>query len=487
MQRKFILNLVLLIFINLLIKPIWIYGIEREVQNAVGVSNFGFYFSLFNFSMILNILLDMGITNYNNRNIAQHSHLLSKYLSSIVALKFSLGFVYGIIAFLIALIIGYDSSQLYILLFFLLNQFLISLTLYLRSNISGLHLFKTDSFLSVTDKTIMIIISYFLLSTHFWGDRSNPTYKIEWLIYTQTVAYLLTALITFFIVLTKAEFFKLKFNKKIFILILKQSYPFALLIFLMSVYNRIDSVLLERLLPETGRYEAGVYAQAFRNLDAVSMFGVLFAGLLIPIFAKMIKQKQAINELVQMSYLILLVPAIILASVSYYYNVEIMNLMYDNHAENSSQIFSILMFGFIFIATTYIFGSLLTANGSMKSYNIMAAVGLLINIILNFVLIPEYKALGAAIASLATQIFAALTQILIVRKIFKMKVNFLLITKIIIYFMGVMILGYFIKQFFTNFIIGLLALSFSGVIYAFTINLINLKSLYMIIKYDKGK
>ncbi|MCK4288280.1 MAG: hypothetical protein KAW86_03670, partial [Bacteroidales bacterium] len=79
MQRKFLTNLALLLFLNFLIKPFWILGIDRTVQNVVGLEDYGFYFVVFNFSLIFNILLDFGITNFNNRNIAQHNFLLNKY------------------------------------------------------------------------------------------------------------------------------------------------------------------------------------------------------------------------------------------------------------------------------------------------------------------------------------------------------------------------------------------------------------------------
>ncbi|HKJ42069.1 MAG TPA: oligosaccharide flippase family protein, partial [Sunxiuqinia sp.] len=139
MKRKFVTNLLLLLSLNLLIKPFWIFGIDRTVQNVVGAESYGLYYSLLSFSMILNILLDLGITNYNNRNIAQHGHLLRKYLSNIVGLKFMLAIVYAVICLIVAAIIGYNNVQFHLLFFLIFNQFLISFTLYLRSNISGLH------------------------------------------------------------------------------------------------------------------------------------------------------------------------------------------------------------------------------------------------------------------------------------------------------------------------------------------------------------
>jgi len=46
MKRKFITNLALVIFLNLLVKPFWIFGIDRTVQNVVGAESYGLYFSL---------------------------------------------------------------------------------------------------------------------------------------------------------------------------------------------------------------------------------------------------------------------------------------------------------------------------------------------------------------------------------------------------------------------------------------------------------
>ena len=143
----------------------------------------------------------------------------------------------------------------------------------------------------------------------------------------------------------------------------------------MSFYNRIDSVMLERLLPN-GKEQAGIYYQAFRLLDAVSMFGVLFAGLLLPIFARMIKKKQEIGSMVQISYLLLIVPSIVICISSGFYNHEIMNLLYHNSADISAFIFRILMVSFLGVATTYIFGTLLTAHGSIRQLNWMALAGM---------------------------------------------------------------------------------------------------------------
>ena len=123
MQRKFLSNLLFLLFLNLLIKPFWIFGIDRTVQNTLGAEEYGFYYALFGFSILFNILLDVGITNYNNRNIAQHNHMLGRYFSSIVWLKLLLGVVYLLVTIVLALLFDYAGRELNLLLILCLNQF----------------------------------------------------------------------------------------------------------------------------------------------------------------------------------------------------------------------------------------------------------------------------------------------------------------------------------------------------------------------------
>ena len=83
MQRIFFSNLMLMILLNLLIKPIALFGIDATVQNRVGPENYGLYFSLLNLSVLFNILLDFGINNYTTKHLAQDPEEIKKYFNAI--------------------------------------------------------------------------------------------------------------------------------------------------------------------------------------------------------------------------------------------------------------------------------------------------------------------------------------------------------------------------------------------------------------------
>lgn len=416
MKRKFVTNLGFLLFLNLLVKPFWIFGIDRTVQNIVAPGEYGFYFSILNFTFLFNILLDLGITNFNNRNIAQHSQLLNKHFSAIVLIRLLLGLLYLLVLFVVGIAIGYDGRHLYFLLFLGINQFLAASVLYLRSNISGLLMFKTDSVLSVLDRLIMIGVCGMLI----WGHISQQPFRIMWFVYAQTLAYMITALVALAIVIKKSNFKRVNWDVRFFMVILKKSLPFALLFLLMSLYSRVDSVMLDRMLPgREGVMQVDVYAKAFRWLDAVNMIAYLFSVLLIPIFSHQIKHKQPVQEIMRLSFTMLLTASLVFSVTSVFFSHQIMALLYHRQVEEATRVFEILILGFIPMSATYVFGTLLTANGNLKELNIMAVLAVLLNTLLNLILIPGLLAYGSAIASLTTQLLTAIVQMVLAFYFFK--------------------------------------------------------------------
>jgi len=408
MQKKFIINLFFLIGINLLVKPFWIFGIDRTVQNVVGAADYGLYFAVMNFSFLFGFMLDFGLTGFNNRSVAQHEHMAGKYTGSILGMKSALALLYALISFVAAFIIGYDTIHFKLLIWLGINQILSSFILFLRSNISGMQMFKTDSVLSVLDRLLMIVFFSVLL----WGNIFDVSINIFYFASFQTLSYLITFLIALIIVLRKIKLSKIKWNNKLNIVLFRQSLPFAVLTFLMLFYYRVDSVMIERLLPQ-GSMHAGIYASAYRILDAFGMFSYLFSVILLPFFSRLMSKKQDVGPFLQLSAILLLSSAMMVSAVSLFNADLIMNWLYKEHVTESARVLQILMFTFIPVSSVYIFGTLLTAWGSMKKLNIIALSGVILNIGLNLILIPQLLERGAAWSALITQSLVAISQIVL--------------------------------------------------------------------------
>ena len=476
MQKKFYGSLILIILLNVLVKPFYLFAIDAQVQNTVGSEAYGVYFSLLNFSFIFNILLDVGITNYNTKNIAQHPNTVAKYIGPILGLRLILALIYFSITIGSGLLLGYGNIEMKILGLLALNQILAGLVLYFRSNFSGLHWFKIDALLSVLDRFLLIIVCSVLL----YSSLIETPFQIEWFVYAQTLTYALTAIVAFTLSLVKIGRIRFKLHGLFNRVMLKQSVPYALLILLMMMYTRMDAVMIERILPD-GKEQAGIYAQGFRLLDVVNMFAFLVAGLLLPIFARMIKKSESIKPVLHSAGLLLIGTAILISICFSLFSDQLMNLIYNENTIQSGSAFSWIILSFIPMATGHIFGSLLTANGSMKMLNQMALGGIVINFTLNFILIPIHKAEGAAIATLITQSITAFAQILLVLKVFKLNINLNHLGRLIIFSGSLLVLGRY-TPIYSQGLPGLLLLIAFGILLLLLLRIIHIKGILNILR-----
>jgi O-antigen/teichoic acid export membrane protein len=483
MQRKFFTNLGLLLLLNLLIKPFWVFGIDRTVQNVVGAEEYGLYYTIFNFSFLFNILLDLGITNFNSRNIAQNKQLLSKHFSGIVSLKMLLALLYFFISFSLAYLWGYRGNQLTLLALVGFNQFLLQFLLYLRSNVSGLLLFRTESILSVLDRTLMILF----MSVILWGGFFNVDFSIEWFVYGQTAGYLVAVLIAYTIVALKAKSLKVNWNPVFFLMILRKSAPFAILILVMTFYNKIDTIMLEKLLPGVeGEIQVGIYAHAYRILEATNQISYLFAILLLPLFSHMIKKGNKLDIIIVPTFSIIIIGTFILAVNSVFYGQQIMDLLYLEYIMESAMVYKWLIFGVVATAISYIFGTLLTANGNLKELIYIALGSLLLSLILNWVLIPLYNAKGSAIANLSALCFGALMHIYITYKKLNFRFKTHYVFKVMGMLLGIILISY-LSTFFIeiNWIIKIFLASSASLLIGVVFRMYNIRQLYRIIIHDK--
>ncbi len=495
MRKKFLFNLAFLLGLNLLVKPFWILGIDRQVQNVVGTQEYGFYYAIFNFSYLFFILLDLGISNFNNRNIARNNQKLQSHFGGIATLKLMLGLFYAVVILLVGWLIGYNPRQMHLLVWVGFNQFLLSFILYLRSNLAGLLLFKIDSIISVLDRLLMIAIVGTLLWTGVAGGRFN----IRWFVYAQTVAYAISLMTALTVLIYKSGRLRLTWNARFFVLILKRSIPFALLVLIMSFYSRMDSVMLERLLPAPlGEQQTGVYAQAYRLLDAGQNMAYLFAVLLLPLFSKMIKENKTVEGLVKLSFSLIFSMAMLVAVSAQFFAFDLMHLMYAQHAgetltayhlrlSQSSQIFRLLMWSFVAISSNYIFGTLLTANNSLKVLNWIALSGFMMNLVLNLLLIPQHQAVGAAFASVLTQGLTAVLQIGFAVKYFRLKPDTGWMFRFVV-LVAVLVLSGFLQKLIPGVAweIRWLAMLFLGLLTALILRVLDLKNFYFILSERQG-
>lgn len=409
MKKKFTENFAILLLSNLAIKPFWIFGIDRKVQLMVGAEEYGNYFSAMNLTFILSIFLDMGINSFTTRAVSRSHNRAAAFITNFIPVKLALSLTYFILTIIIAFLLDLKLDIFLLVLLTATNQIILSFLLHIRAYISGLHLFKTDAFLSILDKLLAII---FILLFWFITTETDRFYHITMFAFLQGVALLVALIIAYSFYKKNAQGLAEKWKFRYTRAILLKSLPFALLVFQMGIYGRIDGVLLNYLLPQNGE-ETGIYAAGFRLLDAATQFGFLLSTILLPMFGKSLKLKQDIRGLVLLGSVLAIGASTFAAILTYTFGHQIVDILYHTHDPRYPEVLSLLIFTFIPISSIYIFGTLLTANGDLKKLNLIAFVGIILNLALNLLLIPKYAAKGAAMSALLTQSIVAVLHILV--------------------------------------------------------------------------
>jgi O-antigen/teichoic acid export membrane protein len=158
----------------------------------------------------------------------------------------------------------------------------------------------------------------------------------------------------------------------------------------------------------------------------------------------MLSKKEDVSDMVYLSFKIIAAIGIVIGIAGYVFSYDLMNTRYhviQAELEQSAASFRYLMICFVAMCTTYIFGTLLTANGSLKQLNYMAAGGVVLNFALNYYYIQTEGAVGAAKASMITQVLTAVIQMILALWLLSLKINYKEILRIVLFIIGVILIA----------------------------------------------
>ena len=421
-------NIILVLFLNAIIKPLYLLGIDRGVQNMVPPEDYGVYFTLFNLSFIFQIFADFGLKAWLTKTIAQNPLETKGKYPYFLSLKGLLSLLYFILTGMVAYFLGFWSKYPFLFTLILCSQIINSFLLFLRATISGLGFYRFDSYLSITDRGISILImGFFLCIPEYQSKITIILFSI-----VQLSALLLSSTIAIFFLRKNAYYFTPKFDFKTLKTLLLEGLPYAVLVLLMSMSSRIDTLIIPFFSSEKFNSSA-IYAGSFRILEAINIVGYLFAGLLLPMFSKSIKQFEITAKLANMAIRLLLSIIIPLAISFSILSESIIPLLYKNASHDMVKTFSILILTLIPMSGNYIYGTLLTATGSLWAMNRIFVLILVINIVLIILLLPVLSIPGVALASLITQSMALFLQINFCLKMKVVKFSISLVLRIIIF------------------------------------------------------
>ena len=407
MRREFAANLVLLLAVNVLVKPVYLFGVETGIQNVVGAASYGRYAQWLSFAMLFGLLYDLGLQNFNAVTLSKEPDLLRERLPVLLSLKLAAAVAFVGVVATAAWVFGAgerDWPLVWLASAYLLTSSLLQL---LRTNVAAQGNYRLNSLLSVVDKALLIVALGALLLNDAW----RAAITVEVFFAAQIAALLVTGGLAIWFTRRSPGQRWLRWDPPQMLALARRALPYALILVLSTGLTQIDRVMIEPL-SALGYAETGKYAGAYRLLDGVNMVGYMFATLLIPMFSKQVaaglslerRGDDAAKRLLRQAGGYIAAFTVGLAAWTSFHADAVMRLLYVQADASWGQTLACLTWTAVNIGVMYVYGSYLLARQRTAWINALFGAALVLNVALNLYLIPHYGAWGAALATVVSQV-----------------------------------------------------------------------------------
>lgn len=359
------------------------------ITRRLGAEGLGQYSFIFAFAGIFFIFNDWGLTPLMVRDLAKDKSKMKEYVSNIFTFKLIM-LATALIIFTISLFfIGKKELLISLLLSGVLfslikfSQFLLNILIVENNG-------KNIAIGNITERIITLIIGGIVLYNYN---------KLSYFIIVLLISQIIKNIILYKSISSKDIFKISKEFKKLKVLI-KQGTPLLLIGVFTTIYVHIDTVILSYL---KGDLITGFYNGPYKLINVTNIIPMTMLTFGFPLISKIIskdnkKTKQILKKIIIAS-MIILIPIVV---VVLFFSGEILKIVYNISSLDSSNIFKILIFTCIFIHLTTILGQFIIAANKQNIFSKIACFGAIINIILNFLLIPNFSLYGAGISTLIT-------------------------------------------------------------------------------------
>jgi O-antigen/teichoic acid export membrane protein len=184
--------------------------------------------------------------------------------------------------------------------------------------------------------------------------------------------------------------------------LLKKSLPFAIITAVDSIHDRIDRVMLERILGDDGRVATALYDGAYRWFDAFQMFLWTVLPIFFARFALHQTDYAEQSRLLTFGQRITALPLMFVSICIWFFGEKLLFLFTHSTAieiaimTDTLKILAIVLYINAFAA---IFSTLMTSTGHENIATWLTLSAIALNILLNAIFIPRYGTVAAAWAT----------------------------------------------------------------------------------------
>ncbi|MEA2097859.1 MAG: flippase [Patescibacteria group bacterium] len=385
----------------------------------LGDGGFGDYIIVITFIYIFSVIADLGLYSIVVREISRNGADEEKIVNNAFTLRLVAGFFILGSAFFVSLIFPYSESVK-------VGIGIAAIGFWILSNIQVLMgLFQKHL---AMDKIAIAEILGRVIQLFFVITCIKLDLGFLYIIF----AIFLGAIFNFALVLfftSKYIKIRLKFDFKFWKEMLRQAYPLAISAILVLIYFKLDTIFLSVMKT---REDVGVYGLSYKILENLIFFPAMIVGLTMPIMSKYIfTDRNKFKSVVQRTLNFLIIAVVPMTVGVVFISDKIIKLLGGSEGfKDSPLVLNILMMALGFIFLGALFSNIIIAANKQKQLAQIYFVGMIFNIIANFIFIPRYSYFGAAATTVVTELLVTILMIIVVYRSIKFIPSFAILFKV---------------------------------------------------------
>lgn len=373
------------------------FGIGIWVARYLGPKEFGIFSYAISLIGLLSIFVTLGLESIFVKEIIKTPNLKGELLFTSFVIKF-VGFIFCLLIIWIFIIFNdegyYLNSLIAILSASLIFQTLNVFDYYFQSKVLSKYVVKSN-FISLT---ITSLIKIYLLINNYALISFIIVVVVENLLFAISLS-------VYFLKQSVLSEFNFQFKGDLALKLLKDSSPLIVAAISVSIYMRIDQIMIKEILNET---EVGYYSIVVRISEIWNFIPVILMNSLFPSLINASKiSSNLLKSRIQSLYKLLFYISILIAITITIFSDYIISTLFGIDYLPSSEILKIHIWSCIFIFIGVATSKFLIVKNLQIYFTFNYIIAASLNIVLNYVLLNKFGAIGATYSTLISYLFAS--------------------------------------------------------------------------------
>lgn len=420
------------LFISHAIGKAFAFGILIILPRYLGEGGFGRYFFAISFASLIWSLVELGMQAPLTREIAREIATdtsrvrVKRLISNAISIELLLSAIAFI--FIVAFMKWFNYPKETVIVVYLMgiSELFNAISYMLRAVFRAFERMEYEGLSVLIERGTVFFIG---------GTLVVLGYDLMTFCVAVLGASFLSLLVSVFIVVWKFCRVSLRFEREIWVDLLKKSLPFALGNILSMLYFRIDTIMLSKL-SSLGEVAVGWYGTAYSLIMASTVLPGALSGAIFPSMARSFNALSGsagskpqdfqrsgelgdggdgdigeLRNLYTNSLRLMFIFGFPMGVLLWVGSDEVVNFLYPSSKfsfisiEAVSSTLKILVWAGVLLFLNFVLITLLRAADKRVAFSLIIGATAILNIVVNLILIPKYNQLGSAIAMVSSESF----------------------------------------------------------------------------------